>query len=336
MPSAASSGIASSASSATFWPRDGEQVAEPGAAEVFRRPRRRSPRPRRARSRAPAPPRAAASPARAPSSARSRISPLWASASDDQRPRSRAGPAAAGAASARSRLGLQPGAQRLHRRRPDAATPGRAGRPRRGRRAGRGTRRCPAAVTGPMPSIVSSCSTVALPRLIGPSSRAGAATAAAPARPALGHDDLLAVGEPRGEVDRFQHRAAGAAPPARSTASVTRAPGRQPVDARAAAPRRSRRRRRRGRRRSRLKPPPSADGRRRRAGRERTARRRPQPGSPAPRPAAGRRRRRRRRATWDRLSSGMARSVAGRGARVARANRTIQLQAQSTKSSSSS
>ena len=39
MPSSASSGIASSASRATFWPRDREQVAEPGAAEILDRRR---------------------------------------------------------------------------------------------------------------------------------------------------------------------------------------------------------------------------------------------------------------------------------------------------------
>ena len=62
------------------------------------------------------------------------------------------------------------------------------------------------AVTGPMPSIPSSCSTVALPRLIGPvrppSRRAGGG------RAGTGHDDLLAVAEPRRQVDRVLIRVA--------------------------------------------------------------------------------------------------------------------------------
>ena len=53
------------------------------------------------------------------------------------------------------------------------------------------------AVTGPIPSILSSCSTVAVPRLIGPSP-----AAAAPRRAPPGDDDLLAVRQPRREVDR--------------------------------------------------------------------------------------------------------------------------------------
>ena len=85
------------------------------------------------------------------------------------------------------------------------------------------------AVTGPMPSISSSCSAVAVPRLIGPSSprrRGGGA----PAGPALRHDHLLPVGEPRREVDRFQLR------PGRGAAGavdgvVDPAARRQPVDA---------------------------------------------------------------------------------------------------------
>ena len=67
------------------------------------------------------------------------------------------------------------------------------------------------AVTGPMPSIVSSCSTVAVPRLIGPSS--AAAAGAAPAGSDPGRDDhLLAVGELRRQVDRVHVRRAGRAP----------------------------------------------------------------------------------------------------------------------------
>ena len=78
-----------------------------------------------------------------------------------------------------------------------------------------------AAVTGPMPSIVSSCSTVAVPRLIGPSSALQAHRGAAPPGPALRHHHLLAVGQARGPVDRFQQRLrAGAAGPLRSRPST--------------------------------------------------------------------------------------------------------------------
>ena len=82
------------------------------------------------------------------------------------------------------------------------------------------------AVTGPIPSIVSSCSTVAVPRLIGPSGRRAppAAAVRAAGRRLRRDHDLLAVGEPRREVDRVDGRAVAVAPPARSTASVTREP----------------------------------------------------------------------------------------------------------------
>ena len=65
-----------------------------------------------------------------------------------------------------------------------------------------------AAVTGPMPSIVSSCSTVARAeadrRVGGPPAAAGLGPTVdrAGAARAGGHDDLLAVGELRREVDR--------------------------------------------------------------------------------------------------------------------------------------
>ena len=61
------------------------------------------------------------------------------------------------------------------------------------------------AVTGPIPSIVSSSSTVAVPRLIGPSAEAPAVTASA-ARAGLGDHDLLAVGQARCEVDCVERR----------------------------------------------------------------------------------------------------------------------------------
>ena len=86
------------------------------------------------------------------------------------------------------------------------------------------------AVTGPIPSIVSSCSTVAVPRLIGPSSvdEAPAADRRA-ARALLWNDDLLPVCQPRRQVDRFQLRLA-----ARPAGPIDRVghprPGRQPVD----------------------------------------------------------------------------------------------------------
>ena len=92
------------------------------------------------------------------------------------------------------------------------------------------------AVTGPMPSIVSSCSTVAVPRLIGPSAhrrrpRRGARRRAVdPCR----HHDLLAVGELRRQVDRVGGAPSRVTPPARSTASVTRDPAGELVDARVA------------------------------------------------------------------------------------------------------
>ena len=81
-----------------------------------------------------------------------------------------------------------------------------------------------------MPSIVSSCSTVALPRLIGPSSARRRRRRGAPPGPALGHDDLLAVGEAGGAVDRLQQRAAAGAAGALDRVRHPR-PGRQPVDA---------------------------------------------------------------------------------------------------------
>ena len=87
------------------------------------------------------------------------------------------------------------------------------------------------AVTGPMPSIVSSCSSVAVPRLIGPSSagRRGRRAARGPGR----HDHLLAVGEPGGEVDRVgARRRAGAAGTLDGVGNA--GAGRQPVDTRVA------------------------------------------------------------------------------------------------------
>ena len=91
------------------------------------------------------------------------------------------------------------------------------------------------AVTGPIPSIVSSSSTVAVPRLIGPSLASAApprppATAAPPAASA-GHDDLLTVGEPRGEVDPLDLGPRGGAAGALHGVVDARS-GRQPVDAR--------------------------------------------------------------------------------------------------------
>ena len=82
------------------------------------------------------------------------------------------------------------------------------------------------AVTGPIPSISSSWSTVALPSEIGPSA-AAPATAAAAAR----HDDLLAVAEPRGQVDAVLGRAPGETAGALDRVGDPRAE-RQPVDAR--------------------------------------------------------------------------------------------------------
>ena len=84
------------------------------------------------------------------------------------------------------------------------------------------------AVTGPIPSIVSSCSTVALPRLIGPSSEPPAGDAAPPAT--ARDEDLLAVAEPGREVDRFELRVAGGAPGALDRVGDP-GPGGQPVDA---------------------------------------------------------------------------------------------------------
>ena len=102
-----------------------------------------------------------------------------------------------------------------------------------------------AAVTGPMPSIVSSCSTVA--RAEADRAVFGGRRRREPTRhPGRArHDDLLAVGEARGEVDRFQRRiAAGAARPLDRVGRPARPPaaGRR----RGGAPRRSRRRRRPG------------------------------------------------------------------------------------------
>ena len=62
------------------------------------------------------------------------------------------------------------------------------------------------AVTGPMPSISSSWSTVALPSDTGPSAEAPAAAA-----PRAWHDDLLAVAEARREIDSVLGRAGGEA-----------------------------------------------------------------------------------------------------------------------------
>ena len=70
------------------------------------------------------------------------------------------------------------------------------------------------AVTGPIPSIVSSSSTVAVPRLIGPLSRGphrAAPTATPPGRRLCRDDHLLTVGEARGEVDRLRLGPAGRA-----------------------------------------------------------------------------------------------------------------------------
>ena len=90
------------------------------------------------------------------------------------------------------------------------------------------------AVTGPIPSIVSSCSTLALPRLIGPSSAAAPAGGRNAATGAdLRNHHLLAVAEPRRQVDRFQRRpAAGATRPLDGVGDPS--PDRQPVDARPA------------------------------------------------------------------------------------------------------
>ena len=91
-----------------------------------------------------------------------------------------------------------------------------------------------AAVTGPIPSIVSSCSAVAVPSEIGPSSLAvePAIAAVRSSGPALGDHHLLAVREPGGAVDGAQQRRAKR--PARPADGVDHpGPGRQPVDARA-------------------------------------------------------------------------------------------------------
>ena len=84
------------------------------------------------------------------------------------------------------------------------------------------------AVTGPMPSIPSSCSAVALPRLIGPLWRARRRAR----RDGTGAGDhhLLPVAEPRRQVDRILVGAAGE--PAGSPDGVGHPrPGRQPIDA---------------------------------------------------------------------------------------------------------
>ena len=69
-----------------------------------------------------------------------------------------------------------------------------------------------------------------MPRPIGPLGAASAAARLLPPRPALGNDDLLAVGEPGGAVDRFQHRPRGGAPGALHRVDDP-GPGRHPVDA---------------------------------------------------------------------------------------------------------
>ena len=85
-----------------------------------------------------------------------------------------------------------------------------------------------AAVTGPIPSIVSRSAWSADPRLIGPSSAAALVRLPHPPRR---HDHLLAVGEPRGEVDRVRLGAAARAAGALDRVGDARA-GRHPVDAR--------------------------------------------------------------------------------------------------------
>ena len=93
------------------------------------------------------------------------------------------------------------------------------------------------AVTGPMPSIVSSSATVAVPRLIGPSSLAAPAArfrrpraCRAPAGDPFRDHHLLAVGQTRRQVYRFELRLpAGAARPLDRV--VDPAPRRHPVDA---------------------------------------------------------------------------------------------------------
>ena len=85
-----------------------------------------------------------------------------------------------------------------------------------------------AAVTGPMPSIVSRSAWSAEPRLIGPSSAPAAADAGL--RPARRDDHLLAVGEPCGEVDRVRLGAPGRSAGPLDRVGDPRAGG-QPVDA---------------------------------------------------------------------------------------------------------
>ena len=142
------------------------------------------------------------------------------------------------------------------------------------------------AVTGPMPSISSSCSAVALPSEIGPSPAPAAAAAAA-----AGDDHLLAVAEPGREVDASLQGAA--VEPARALDRVRDTGAeRQAVDARAWRPRRRRARRRRGSRRR-----PARIPRPRSSAPDRRSRRAPRrSGSSGRRTAARRRRSRRRRA----------------------------------------
>ena len=86
------------------------------------------------------------------------------------------------------------------------------------------------AVTGPMPSIVSSCSTDRAAEADRAFFGGRAAATRRARRRALGHEDLLAVGEPCRQVDRFQRRvAAGAAGPGDRVGDA--GAGRQPVDA---------------------------------------------------------------------------------------------------------
>ena len=93
------------------------------------------------------------------------------------------------------------------------------------------------AVVGPMPSSVSSCSSVAVLRLTGPESRRRAGLAGRPrprsaAHPAR-HDHLLPVGDLRGQVDRLQ--VGSARRPTRAPQrQVEPRPAGQPVDARVA------------------------------------------------------------------------------------------------------